>query len=146
LLPELRALTGATSSWTSAEFPFVLMAGERRSFTANDIIRDPSWRRRDAGGALRISPADAERLGIAAGGQARVTTEAGTAEVGVEITDMMQPGHVSLPNGLGLDYPTEDGTRERTGVAVNTLTSARYRDTLAGTPWHKYVPARIEAV
>lgn len=146
LLPELRALTGATSSWTSAEFPFVLMAGERRSFTANDIIRDPSWRRRDAGGALRISPADAERLGIAAGGQARVTTEAGTAEVGVEITDMMQPGHVSLPNGLGLDYPAEDGTRERTGVAVNTLTSARYRDTLAGTPWHKYVPARIEAV
>jgi hypothetical protein len=59
---------------------------------------------------------------------------------------MMQPGHVSLPNGLGVDYPTEDGGRERTGVATNTLTSARYRDALAGTPWHKYVPARIEAV
>jgi anaerobic selenocysteine-containing dehydrogenase len=146
LLPRLRALGETPSTWTSAEYPFVLMAGERRSFTANDIIRDPSWRRRDAGGALRISPADAERLGIAADGRARITTEAGTAEVGVEITDMMQPGHVSLPNGLGVDHPTEDGGRERTGVAPNSLTSARYRDELAGTPWHKHVPARIEAV
>jgi len=122
------------------------MAGERRSFTANDIIRDPTWRRRDTGGALRISPVDAERLGIAADGRARVTTEAGSAEVGVEITDMMQAGHVSLPNGLGVDYPCEDGSRQRTGVAVNDLTSAHRRDALAGTPWHKYVPARVEAV
>ena len=45
----------------TAEFPFVLSAGERRSFTANTIFRDPTWRKRDAGGALRVSPADAER-------------------------------------------------------------------------------------
>ncbi|MBO0841310.1 MAG: molybdopterin-dependent oxidoreductase, partial [Sciscionella sp.] len=149
LLPLLRELGDAESSWTTEEFPFVLSAGERRSFTANDIIRDPSWRRRDAGGALRISPADARRLGIAADGRARITTEAGTAEVDVEITDMMRPGHVSLPNGLGVDYPTDDvvdgAGRERAGVAPNDLTSARYQDTFAGTPWHKYVPARIEA-
>lgn len=146
LLPDLRALNEAPSSWTTEEFPFVLMAGERRAFTANDIIRDPTWRRRDAGGALRISPDDAEKLGIAADGRARITTEAGSAEVGVEITDMMQPGHVSLPNGLGVDYPGEDGARERTGVAINELTSARRRDRVAGTPWHKYVPARVEPV
>ncbi|MFT4288798.1 hypothetical protein [Nocardioides sp.] len=42
LLPNLAELRGAPSSWTSEEFPFVLMAGERRSFTANDIIRDPT--------------------------------------------------------------------------------------------------------
>ena len=42
----------------------VLSAGERRSFTANTIIRDPSWRRKDAKGALRISPQDAESLGL----------------------------------------------------------------------------------
>ncbi|MBO0852844.1 MAG: molybdopterin-dependent oxidoreductase [Nocardia sp.] len=146
LLPDLEALQDAESSWTSAEFPFVLMAGERRAFTANDIIRDPSWRRRDAGGALRINPADAEHLGISADSRVRVTTEAGSAETGVEITDIMQPGHVSLPNGLGVDYPDEHGNRHRTGVAINQLTSARHRDRLAGTPWHKYVPARIEAV
>ena len=146
LLPALRELRDAPSSWTTDEFPFVLMAGERRSFTANDIIRDPTWRHRDAGGALRINPADAERLGITATRRARITTQAGSVEVGVEITDMMQAGHVSLPNGLGVDYPTADGSRERAGVAPNDLTSARHRDPLAGTPWHKYVPARIEAV
>ena len=122
------------------------MAGERRAFTANDIIRDPSWRRRDAGGALRINPGDAERLGVAAGDTVRITTETGSAEVGVEITDMMQPGHVSLPNGLGTDYPDEHGNRERTGVPLNELSGALRRDPIAGTPWHKYVPARLEAV
>lgn len=144
LLPELARLGETPSSWTSEEFPFVLAAGERRAFTANDIIRDPSWRRRDAGGALRISPADASRLGIT--DLARVTTEAGSAEVSVEITETMQAGHVSLPNGMGVDYPAEDGTRVSTGVAPNDLTSARHRDRFAGTPWHKYVPARVEPV
>jgi anaerobic selenocysteine-containing dehydrogenase len=146
LLTLLRELGDAPSSWTSKEFPFVLMAGERRAFTANDIIRDPAWRRRDAGGALRISPADSETLGITAESRVRVVTEGGSAEVGVEVTDMMRSGHVSLPNGLGTDYPAGSAGAERTGVAVNELTTARRRDPLAGTPWHKYVPARIEAV
>ena len=56
----------------------------------------------------------------------------------------MQPGHVSLPNGLGLDH-FEDGTGPvKTGVAPNDLTGAAARDPYAGTPWHKYVPARLE--
>ena len=33
-----------------------------------------------------------------------------------------------------------------TGVAPNVLTSSDWRDTYAGTPWHKHVPARIEAL
>ena len=31
-------------------------------------------------------------------------------------------------------------------VPTNELTSLEWRDPLAGTPWHKHVPARIEAV
>ena len=58
----------------------------------------------------------------------------------------MQPGHAALPNGFGLDLPTEGGTTERTGVALNTLTDLHWRDPIAGTPWHKHVPARIEAL
>jgi len=63
----------------------------------------------------------------------------------VEVTDTMQPGHVSLPNGMGLDEPM-DGTLERVGVAPNELTDASLRDPIAGTPWHKTVPARLAAV
>jgi anaerobic selenocysteine-containing dehydrogenase len=144
LLDDLLGLADAPYSWTSEEFPFVLAAGERRAFTANTIIRDPGWRRRDAGGALRISPADAARLGLGPGDRVRVVTEAGSAVTGVEITDTLRPGHITLPNGFGLDHPGPDGSPVRTGVAPNQLTSARYRDRYAGTPWHKHTPARLE--
>jgi anaerobic selenocysteine-containing dehydrogenase len=141
LLEEIATLRAEHPGWTSDEFPLVLAAGERRHSTANTIIRDPTWRKRDAGGALRVSPADAASLGLADGGRARVTTAAGSAETLVEVSDAMQPGHVSLPNGLGLDY---EGVV--TGVAANELTSLQWRDPLAATPWHKHVPARVEAL
>jgi hypothetical protein len=32
------------------------------------------------------------------------------------------------------------------GVAPNELTASDHRDWLAGTPFHKHVPARIEVV
>jgi formate dehydrogenase len=53
---------------------------------------------------------------------------------------------VTLPNGLGLEYPDGAGGRTVHGVAPNELTSIEDRDWLAGTPWHKHVKARIEAV
>ncbi len=77
LTDKLHGLRTAPSSWVTDEFPFVLSAGERRSFTANTIFRDPTWRRRDAAGALRINPADAASLGLVDGVRARVTTAAG---------------------------------------------------------------------
>ncbi|ALG05933.1 molybdopterin-dependent oxidoreductase [Kibdelosporangium phytohabitans] len=140
LLDELRALD-TPQVWTSEEFPFVLSAGERRAFTANTIIRNPEWRRRDKRGALRVSPQDAEALGLRDEGMARVTTTRGSVEAAVEISDRMQPGHVALPNGLGLDYE-----QKQTGASPNDLTDAGWRDPIAGTPWHKHVPASIQAV
>ena len=125
-------------------FPFVLSAGERRSFTANTIIRDPNWRKKDVAGALRMSPDDARALQVDNGSRVVVETARGHAEVTVEVTDSMQPGHISLPNGAGLGHPEAHG--EVGGVAPNELTSSSARDPFAGTPWHKYVPARVRAV
>ncbi|BBY83519.1 molybdopterin-dependent oxidoreductase [Mycolicibacterium pulveris] len=146
LLDEIRALKAPVSPLTSAEFPFVLSAGERRAYTANDILRDPSWRKRDRDGALRVSVEDAEALGLSNGGRARITTAAGTAEAVVEVSEAMLPGHASLPNGYGLDFENVDGATQVAGVAPNTLTSTRWRDAYSATPWHKHVPARIEPV
>jgi anaerobic selenocysteine-containing dehydrogenase len=146
LLDDIRALQGAQPGLTTKEFPIVLSAGERRAFTANDILRDPSWRKRDPDGALRVSVADAADLGLVDGGRARVTTAAGSAEARVEISDTMQRGHASLPNGFGVDFLGADGERHTPGVAPNDLTSTDWRDAYAGTPWHKHVPARIEPV
>jgi anaerobic selenocysteine-containing dehydrogenase len=146
MLDDLWALTAAPPQLTTSEFPIVLSVGERRAYTANDIFRDPSWRKRDADGALRVSVEDAQALGLVDGGRARVSTAAGEAEATIEITETMLPGHAALPNGFGLDYIDDDGHTVVPGVAPNMLTSTRWRDRYAGTPWHKHVPARIEAL
>jgi formate dehydrogenase len=146
LLTEIGRLSDVHTRHTTPEFPIVLSAGERRSFTANDIFRDPSWRKRDAEGALRVSVEDAQQLGLVDGGRVRITTAAGSAEASVEISEAMQRGHASLPNGYGLDYIDNDGAIKVPGVAPNTLTSTHWHDPYAGTPWHKHVPARLEAV
>jgi anaerobic selenocysteine-containing dehydrogenase len=72
-------------------------------------------------------------------------TERGQVVVEVAIDDAMHPGHLALPNGLGLDH-LDDGERVQTGVAPNDLTHSEHRDRFAGTPWHKSVPARLEAL
>jgi anaerobic selenocysteine-containing dehydrogenase len=145
LLDELRRLVSSPEPIGDPAFPFVLTAGERRSFTANTIIRDPDWRKRDAGGALRISPADATTLGVASGDPVRLSTRRDSVVVAVEVSDTMQRGHVALPNGLGLGYPAAAG-EVTTGIAPNELTSVEDRDPFVGTPWHKHVPARLERV
>jgi len=138
LLDAALSLEGGPEVVDSA-FPFVLCAGERRSFSANTIIRDPVWRKKDRGGALRISVGDASRLGISSGDTVRLTTKRDTALVSVEVSDTMQDGHVSLPNGYGLGYA---GGQE--GVAPNELTSIEDRDSFSDIPHHKFVRARVE--
>jgi anaerobic selenocysteine-containing dehydrogenase len=144
LLADLAGLGPEDPAGADESFPLVLSAGERRSFTANTIMRDPGWRKKDAGGALRVSPDDAEALGLVDGAVARLVTRRSSVEVEVEVNDSMQPGHIALPNGLGLDHVGEDGSRIRTGVPTNELTASEDRDPYAGTPWHKSVPARLE--
>ncbi|MGP4026259.1 molybdopterin dinucleotide binding domain-containing protein [Actinomadura sp. 3N407] len=79
------------------EWAFVLSAGERRAFTANPIIRDPAWRRRDPTGTLRMNDDDAARLGLAAGDCAHLTTRRAATEVTVEPTDRCAPDTCPCP-------------------------------------------------
>ncbi|MEM1413716.1 MAG: molybdopterin dinucleotide binding domain-containing protein, partial [Myxococcota bacterium] len=140
LLEEAATLSAGPAAPDPA-FPFVLSAGERRSFTANTIIRDPDWRKKDAEGALRVHPEDAAPLGLATGDRVRLTTRRGAAEVSVEVTPSMQRGHLSLPNGTGIGGDGRHG-----GISPNELTETEARDPFVGTPWHKRVPARLERI
>jgi anaerobic selenocysteine-containing dehydrogenase len=142
LLHELAGLPEEEET-VDRDFPLILSAGERRSNTAQTLIRDPAWRKRDARGALRISPEDAQALALDADALVHVVTRRGRCQTTIEITDMMRPGNISLPNGLGL---ANGAGGLVTGVPPNELTSSARRDWLAGTPWHKHVPARIEIV
>jgi formate dehydrogenase len=145
LLDELATLATEAPPGANDDWPFLLSAGERRSFTANTIFRDPEWRKKDPDGALRISPTDAEQIGLHDGDGARLTTKRHGVIVTVSVDESMHPGHLALPNGLGLDH-VESGERHQTGVAPNELTASEDRDPWAGTPWHKSVPARLESM
>lgn len=86
--------------------------------------------------------ADAAALGLADGDAAQVTTRSGSAVATVEVTDTLQAGHASLPNGFGVGEPGDS-----VGVAPSELTSAA--DLPARRPRRhagsrKHVPARIE--
>jgi anaerobic selenocysteine-containing dehydrogenase len=72
---------------------------------------------------LLVHPDDAAAHGLADGGRATVTSDAGVVEVPVEVSDEVLPGVVSLPHGWGHDRP---GTRtavarEHPGVNSNLL-------------------------
>jgi anaerobic selenocysteine-containing dehydrogenase len=146
LLKELLTLRDEEPPSADDAYPFVLAAGERRGSTANTILRDPAWRSKDREGALRISREDAEALGIETGARLRVRTRRASCETVAEVTDTLRSGHITLPNGFGLAYPNERGERIVHGVAPNELTASEDCDWLAGTPWHKYVKARLEVI
>jgi anaerobic selenocysteine-containing dehydrogenase len=126
-----------------SDFPYILSSGERRAETSNTSIRNPEWLKKGAFGMLRIHPEDAASLGCAEGDWIELRTPRGAAQAPIEITDELQRGHVSLPNGHGLDYHLADGSLDRRGVALNELTNTTDRDPFAGTPWHKYVPVHL---
>ena len=128
------------------DYPFILSAGERRAYTANTIFRDAQWRQKGANGALAVSPSDAESMNIVSGDSIRLTTRGGSAVVEVMVTDAMLPGHISLPNGTGLENRDRQNHHSLGGVAPNLLTETGARDPFAGTPWHKNVPAKLEAI
>lgn len=141
MLAELAALP-QQQAVTSPEFPFVLAAGERRSYNANQIYRNPAWRKVDPHGALRIHPQDAADLGITNGGKAYCSTAQGRLEVVAEYDDGMRRGMVSLPHGYGVRY----NGAEAVGPALNTIISAKDCDPLSRTPYHKYVAVSLQAV
>lgn len=126
----------------------VLIAGERRSYNANTILRSPDWRKKDVQGALKIHPEDAEALGLGNGDLASCESERGSVRVRLEVTDELQRGVVSMPHGYGMHDESENGDADvdQHGPAVNLLTSAAHCDALAKTPFHKHVPVRLVAV
>ena len=140
-VPEMIEAIQALSREMSAadRFPFILMAGERRSYNANQIFRDPAWRKVDKHGALRMHPDDANALSLANGDIAQCTTERGVLEVTIEIDDALRRGVVTLPHGYGVSFQNS----KPIGPPVNRLTSISHCEPFSRTPFHKYVPAAI---
>ncbi len=147
MLAEVGGLSAMHDQITkSREFPFILAAGERRMNTANCAIRDPGWMDSNDATSLAINPADAGRIGVADGGMIRIITETGEAIIDIRHDARQQRGTLALPNGLGMLHPDHQGQDVALGVSLNELTGLANKDKFVGTPFHKYVPARLERV
>ncbi len=126
-----------------AEYPYVLQAGERRSYNANQIYRTADWRKKDREGALKVHPSDAVAIGLEEGGQAEVRSKSGSIEVLVTITDKVPEGFVTMPHGYGMIEDMEGGGTEAIGPDINMLSDSAHCDRIAGTPFHKYIPVAV---
>ena len=144
LLDALATLDPANAI-ADPEFPFVLSAGQRRAQNANQIFRDPAFRRSDPDGALFIHPDDLATLNVVEHGWMSVTSRRGRLVVRATIDPGLRRGYVVLPHGYGQAYPSADGERLVCGPRINLLTDSRFRDPIAGTPYHKNIPVRLVA-
>ncbi|MEX2196937.1 MAG: molybdopterin oxidoreductase family protein [Thermoleophilaceae bacterium] len=93
-----------------------------------------------------LHPEDAERLGLADGGHARLRSRTGSLEAPVEITDSIMPGVVSIPHGWGHDAP---GSRmavaaDHAGVNSNLLADELLVDPLSGNAVLNGIPVYVE--
>jgi anaerobic selenocysteine-containing dehydrogenase len=130
---------------TDTEFPFIVSAGERRSYNSNQNIRTKKWRKKDAAGALRVHPNDAEKIGLDAGGFARVTSSKGHVDAAVEITEGVREGFMTLPHGYGMLEDTGNGLKPN-GPDINILSDIEHCDRIAKTPFHKHIAVAVEAI
>ncbi len=96
---------------------------------------------------LQIHSTDAERLQLAHGGTAVVSSRAGTVEVPVEVTDEIMPGVVSMPHGWGHHHEGArlSVARERPGANSNLLAHEHALDPLSGNAVLNGIPVTVRA-
>jgi anaerobic selenocysteine-containing dehydrogenase len=94
---------------------------------------------------LIVHPDDAAALGLAQGSNARVTSEAGSVEALVDVSDEISRGVVSLPHGWGHDRP---GTRQSVasanpGANSNLLAPGHLVDVPSGNAAVNGIPVEV---
>ena len=123
------------------EYPLIMSSGLHMDGNANTQMRDPAWNEGKAYHWFRMHPDDAAGLGLENGQMVRVITEAGREEVELKVDADTRPGYAQLPHGFGLVHEGK-----KYGANANRLALNTHRDRLAGTPLHRYVRCRVEAV
>jgi anaerobic selenocysteine-containing dehydrogenase len=96
---------------------------------------------------LHVHPDDAERLGLADGGRAVISSATGRIEAPVEVTDGIMRGVVSIPHGWGHAAP---GVRmsvasSHAGVNSNVLADESQTDPLSGNAVLNGIPVEVRA-
>jgi len=95
---------------------------------------------------LQIHPDDAERLGLADGGAALISSSSGELRAPVEVTAEIMPGVVSIPHGWGHDTPglRMEVASQHPGVNSNLLSPVEV-DLPSGNAVLNGIPVEVTA-
>jgi anaerobic selenocysteine-containing dehydrogenase len=147
LLDDARRLLQRLAETGGAAAPGMVLIGRRHLRSNNSWLHNVEMLVRGKPlCTLFVNPADAERLQLADGGSARVTSRTGELVAPVEVTDEIMPGVVSLPHGWGHG---QKGSRqsvaaEYAGVNSNLLSDETLNDPLSGNAVLNGIPVRVE--
>ncbi len=143
-LPRLRsALDAAGANGNGANG--IVLIGRRQLRSNNSWMHNlPALVKGKDRCTVWVNPEDAERLGLADGGRARVKSSAGELTAPIEVTAEIMPGVVSIPHGWGHDAP---GVRlgvasEHAGVNSNLLAPSEV-DPLSGNAVLNGIPVEV---
>lgn len=123
------------------KYPLIMSSGLHMDGNANTQMRDPVWNEGKRHHCFRMHPDDAAGLDLEDGQMVRVITEAGQEEIELKIDATTRPGYATMPHGFGLVH---QGIKH--GANANRLAKNTHRDRLAGTPLHRFIRCRVEAV
>jgi anaerobic selenocysteine-containing dehydrogenase/NADPH-dependent glutamate synthase beta subunit-like oxidoreductase/NAD-dependent dihydropyrimidine dehydrogenase PreA subunit len=147
--PELVADLARASAELRSEAARDLMLIGRRDLRTNNSWMHNSQRlvKGKDRCALLINTVDAERLGLASGKPARITSRTGELQVTVQVSDDIMPGVVCLPHGWGHD---REGVELRIaqsnpGINVNDITDDQVVDALSGNAVLNGIPVSVVA-
>jgi anaerobic selenocysteine-containing dehydrogenase len=97
---------------------------------------------------MHVHPEDADRLSLEDGGRASVTSNTGSIEVPVEVTDAVMPGVISIPHGWGHDEPDIrlSVAAGHAGANSNVLADETLIDPLSGNAVLNGIPVEVMPV
>jgi anaerobic selenocysteine-containing dehydrogenase len=126
--------------------PPLLLIGRRHVRSNNSWLHNlPGLMRGKDRSTLLVHPDDAEARGLTTGARATVTTEAGSVEAVVEVSDEIRTGVVSLPHGWGHAVKGVRSSVASSHPAPNTnvLMPGRFIDEPSGNAAVNGVPVEV---
>jgi len=127
----------------------IVLIGRRQLRSNNSWMHNvPNLVRGKERCTMHVHPDDAQRLGLEDGVLAAVTSERGSVEVPVEVTDAIMPGVVSIPHGWGHDDPESqmDVAAANAGANSNVLADEMAVDAVSGNAVLNGIPVELAPV
>ena len=127
----------------------LVIIGRRQTRSMNSMLHNvPALMRGRERCTLLVHPDDAATRGLVDGGRCEISSDRGTIEATVEVSDSIRPGVVSLPHGWGHDGPglQLSVASKHPGSNLNAITGPGGVDVPSGTAAFSGVKVQVRAL